>query len=260
MSINNVVTSFWERNKEYIHQAYIARHDGHTIANKLTDILSEIFCAGPSYYYIVDFATRKIEYISSSVKEVTGLDPAAVCFNDIVNCVHPDDIPYIQTAEEFNLKKMKELGTHLTLQTKMAYCFRERTASGNYEMFQLQALSIDIDATKNSYRILNIHTNINHITPVNNYTLTLTGINGHNLFLQFDLRKQLELAQDRPVYTPRELEIVKLIAQGLETNQIAQHLFISPHTAKTHRKNIMQKADARNTAQLVNFCLQKGLL
>ncbi|HTG57050.1 MAG TPA: hypothetical protein VL943_12315, partial [Niabella sp.] len=89
MPDTNVVTEFWKRNQDFITHSYIAKNNGHTIASQLTKILSEIFCAGPSYYYILDFATGTIEYISPSVKEIMGLDPATVTFNDIVSKVHP---------------------------------------------------------------------------------------------------------------------------------------------------------------------------
>ncbi|WP_114790661.1 helix-turn-helix transcriptional regulator [Niabella yanshanensis] len=260
MPDKNVVTEFWKKNRYFIPESCIQKYASPNKAAKFTEILSEIFCAGPSYYYIVDFATREILYMSPSVQQVLGLDPANTCFDDIVDTVHIDDLSFIQVAEEFNIRKTLELGMDLVFQTKMSYCFREKTANGTYELFQLQALCFDADPERNAWKLLNIHTNINHLTTVNNYKLTLTGINGHDLFLQFDLKKKLEINSNKPTYTPRELEIIKLIAQGLETPEIASELFISPHTAKTHRKNIMQKAGAKNTAQLISFCLGKGLL
>lgn len=57
----------------------------------------------------------------------------------------------------------------------------------------------------------------------------------------------------------RELEIVKLIAEELTTQEIADKLFISPHTVDTHRKNLLAKLNVRNTAGIVKFALQHGL-
>ena len=51
----------------------------------------------------------------------------------------------------------------------------------------------------------------------------------------------------------REREIIRCISQGLTTAQIAEKLFISPHTVKTHRKNINAKLDIHNTAQLIDY-------
>jgi DNA-binding CsgD family transcriptional regulator len=51
----------------------------------------------------------------------------------------------------------------------------------------------------------------------------------------------------------REVEILSLIMQGLTNNEIAQKLFISYETVKSHRKNILEKTNAKNTAALINY-------
>jgi len=52
--------------------------------------------------------------------------------------------------------------------------------------------------------------------------------------------------------TLREIEVLGLIMQGLTNNEIAEKLFISYETVKSHRKNILIKTGARNTAALIN--------
>lgn len=52
--------------------------------------------------------------------------------------------------------------------------------------------------------------------------------------------------------TIREIEILGLIMQGLTNNEIAAKLFISYETVKSHRKNILEKSGAKNTAALIN--------
>jgi DNA-binding CsgD family transcriptional regulator len=51
----------------------------------------------------------------------------------------------------------------------------------------------------------------------------------------------------------REIEILGLIMQGLTNNEIAEKLFISYETVKSHRKNILEKTAAKNTAALINY-------
>jgi len=58
----------------------------------------------------------------------------------------------------------------------------------------------------------------------------------------------------------RELEIIKKIADGYSTRDIANLLCISPETVKTHRKNIIQKMDAINCVGVVSVCLRNGWL
>jgi len=60
--------------------------------------------------------------------------------------------------------------------------------------------------------------------------------------------------------TQREKEILGLIVRGLSNQQIADQLFISIPTVKTHRSNILAKCDVKNTASLVRFVMENDLL
>ena len=60
--------------------------------------------------------------------------------------------------------------------------------------------------------------------------------------------------------TKREIEILKHIAEGKSNQEIANHLYISYNTVDTHRKNIMHKLSIKNTAGLVRYAIEKGLI
>lgn len=60
--------------------------------------------------------------------------------------------------------------------------------------------------------------------------------------------------------TERELEIIRLVAEGHSNKQIADKLFLSTHTVNTHRKNIMNKLGLANTAGLVMYAVKNDLL
>jgi DNA-binding NarL/FixJ family response regulator len=64
---------------------------------------------------------------------------------------------------------------------------------------------------------------------------------------------------DEPL-TPRERQVVKLIAEGKSNREVADVLSISVHTVERHRANVMQKLRLRKTADLVKYALQKGYL
>jgi len=58
----------------------------------------------------------------------------------------------------------------------------------------------------------------------------------------------------------REREVLECIATGLTTHEIADQLFISKNTVETHRKNLLYKLKARNTAELVNNAYKQRLI
>ncbi|GAB4013656.1 response regulator transcription factor [Spirosoma sp. KCTC 42546] len=60
--------------------------------------------------------------------------------------------------------------------------------------------------------------------------------------------------------TDREIEIIKLVAQELSTNAIADKLFISPGTVETHRHNILRKLGVKNSIGIIKYAVKHGLL
>lgn len=60
--------------------------------------------------------------------------------------------------------------------------------------------------------------------------------------------------------TPRQQEVLKLIAEGLTTKEIAQKLAISIKTVKTHRAELMEQLDIHEIAGLVRFAIRVGLV
>jgi two-component system, NarL family, nitrate/nitrite response regulator NarL len=58
----------------------------------------------------------------------------------------------------------------------------------------------------------------------------------------------------------REHEVLESIATGLTTVEIAKKLFITKNTVETHRKNLLYKVGARNTAELITNAYKKGLI
>jgi DNA-binding NarL/FixJ family response regulator len=60
--------------------------------------------------------------------------------------------------------------------------------------------------------------------------------------------------------TPREQEILRLLAEGLSAKEIADKLFISQKTVENHRSNIMNKLDLHSTVELVRYAAKYGLI
>ena len=60
--------------------------------------------------------------------------------------------------------------------------------------------------------------------------------------------------------TPRELDVVKLIAEGLTSEEIAEALIISHKTVDRHRANILEKLEMRNRVELTRYAIRRGLV
>ena len=60
--------------------------------------------------------------------------------------------------------------------------------------------------------------------------------------------------------TPREQQIMRLLAEGIPAKKIAERLFISPKTVENHRTNIMNKLDIHSSIELVRYAARLGLI
>jgi DNA-binding NarL/FixJ family response regulator len=76
---------------------------------------------------------------------------------------------------------------------------------------------------------------------------------------EFASRLPLARAADGPVLTPREREVLQLLAEGNTTKQIASELSVSVKTIETHRSRIMEKLDMRSIAELTKYAIREGL-
>jgi len=68
------------------------------------------------------------------------------------------------------------------------------------------------------------------------------------------------LAQELRILTPREIEVLKLVAEGHTSQEIADQLVLSIKTVQAHRANIMEKLGLRDITQLVRFAIRYGLI
>ena len=70
----------------------------------------------------------------------------------------------------------------------------------------------------------------------------------------------LEFTFDDFELTSREKEVLQLIAEGMTNSEIANDLFISPHTVTRHRANLMKKLNVHNRVELVKVASSRGLI
>ena len=62
------------------------------------------------------------------------------------------------------------------------------------------------------------------------------------------------------ILSKREVDVIKLFAEGFSYNEIAERLFISKRTVETHKKNILLKLELKSTVDLVKYAILNGLI
>jgi len=80
-----------------------------------------------------------------------------------------------------------------------------------------------------------------------------------NLYAHLSDRGVVTRDDNKPL-TPKEIEVLRLIADGLTNKEIAVKLYLSTSTIDTHRKNMLAKLELKNSAALVKYAAENKLL
>lgn len=252
---NHVLNNVWNNYPEAMSNAQ------HINLPTVERLINEMFSVGELYYYSLNFSDSSLASCHKNILDIHGFKDYPQHLNEILELIHPDDISFVIAAETASMEKVKEIGFSHHVNLKSSYCFRMKTAGGSYQLFHHQSLHIKQDEEGRLIQTVNIHTNIHHITTENSYVVTVMGIGGQSDFHQIDLKPQVNKIKLSPKgISKREIEVLRLVAQGYSSTEISEFLFLSSFTVRTHRKNILKKTGTKNASELVRNCIEWGYL
>lgn len=227
----------------------------------LEKIFADFFSIGKYYFYVLSVADSTLSNHHENILEMHGFKTYPQTLSEIIDLIHPDDVPFVLEAEKRSYEKVKEIGIRHILELKTSYCFRMKTGKGNYELFHHQALHTLQSEDGQILQAVNIHTNIQHLTEKNPYTVLISGVGSRSDFHQLQYgHAQLSSPQIFEKLTTRETEILNLIARGHSGSEISKMLTLSQHTVKSHRRNILEKMQVRNSKELIRKALELAVI
>jgi DNA-binding CsgD family transcriptional regulator len=250
----HLLSGLWQSYPAHLAVDYTALQ-AHSIGKHLAEILA----LGPFYYYTIHISDYRLNHPLDTILSIHGIEEYPATLQQIIDLIHPDDIDFVIAAEQAALEKVNEIGIQHQLNLKKSYCCRMRIADGSYHLFHHQAVLLAKDDEGHLITALHIHTDMQHILSVNNKTVLINGIGERNDYCQIDLSEQ-QIGTLPPRLSKREMEILKLLAQGLSSQQIAERLFISVQTVRVHRKHLLRKTATTNSSNLIQKSLEWSLL
>ncbi|MGV6946901.1 helix-turn-helix domain-containing protein [Sphingobacterium kyonggiense] len=250
----HMLSEIWESNPNLLSDS--------ALASQCPDIgkyLADILTVGPYYYYIINVKNYELSNIHAQLSHIHGFTQPPIQLNEIIDLIHPDDLEFVQLAEKKSIERIITDYSDSILNWKSSYCFRMRVADSTYHLFHHQAVHIAVDDDNKLTYALNIHTDIQHITQENSGLLLVQSLNQEKEYIQIDPYEQEEKTKI-PELSKREMEILPYIANGHSSKRIADLLFISVDTVRSHRKNILKKTKTNSSNVLIKKCLEWGLL
>ncbi|UAB80388.1 PAS domain-containing protein [Marixanthomonas sp. SCSIO 43207] len=204
--------------------------------------------------YVIDWQSGSVVY-QRNVDKILGYSEEEFTMEKILEIAHPNDIQIVRRATQAIVNHLVENKKMSMRDTSLNITYRFRKKDGTYIKLLRQS-SFYSRTPEGKFR-----SNISLLTDISFFD--------DSEIVQWDfitpkvdqdeLKKRV-YEEFSSLFTARELEIIKLLAINLTSNEIAEKLFISPHTVTTHRKNMLQKAQCNNTADLLTFCHKIGVL
>jgi DNA-binding CsgD family transcriptional regulator len=223
--------------------------------NPLMIELERMMEQNKQFFYIADAIQMKVLYTSKLSMDMIGVAPEELSFYHFMEGTHPDEIQRLNVARTRLIGKAQDIFIAGEGMAFISTNFRVRNASGGYTNFLMQNYLFYSSTPYNTVFFLKIHTDINWCKKIKCGYHYHTG-NDLSLFRYPDN----EMLQEGNVFTKREFEIIKLIEQGLSSEQIAEKLFLSHFTVDTHRANILKKTGKTNISELIYELQERGVL
>lgn len=198
------------------------------------------------YLYFINFTTSEIPY-HKHLDKVLGYTEK-VDMPLLMNMVHPDDVRVVTKVSEATLAYLMKSKIKDTFAINLSISNRTRKKDGTYIKILRQMTIVDTDDKGNILSSVAICSDISDIKASDEVTYKLEGPNSH---IFYEILEDILDTPLQPELTDREIEIVRLLAKGNSSKEIANELYISKNTVTTHRKNMMNKLEATNVVDLV---------
>jgi len=168
--------------------------------------------------------------------------------------VHPDELPTVKAIYRDIANQIHEKPDVLLEKVSLSLSFRIRRSNGIYYRINSQNQFIKPKGDSELYMI----TIINDLSHLEYNQGVFWKIKGDGLEL-FNFKKEKDLNCTKSL-TKREIDLIKCMADGLDSKNIAVTLNISLHTVNTHRKNMLKKMKFDNSIQLISYAFRNHLI
>ena len=219
--------------------------------------LKELNTIGQAFHFIFDYVYFRMLYVEPGFTSVSGYEVETLLtgsYGLIHSLLHPDDkVPL--------LKIMKRVNQYLCNQPKgvqphVSFSYRLKKKDGSYIRLLHEWIEMATDPSGKLMYNLERCTDITHWQGENTTVLMISHAEGHENVVY-------EPEEERGIvctFTKSEVRVLKLLAEGMSSKQIAGALDITFNTVNTYRRKMLKKARVKNTTELIQVAYLQGTL
>ena len=187
--------------------------------------------------------------------DIEKLNDPSIEHNYVNNHIHPDDYLVFATIQKQLVDFLYSQPPENRKDYKHIYEFRLSNSNNEYVRVISQHQLLEIDENGNPYLVLGVA----DISPDQNVSdkvkFRLINIKTGDI-VPFPLNEE----SNKVNLSKREIEILKLVNEGMFSKEISDNLSISVHTVNNHRQKILQKMNTNNVVEAINYARKLGLV
>lgn len=214
----------------------------------------DLFQVGNYFYLINNVRKARFDLVGPEVEKVLGYAQEEFNLTMFAGLYHPDDLQQVLNFESAVEMFFRSISGERLFRYKVQYDMRLKHAKGHYVHVLFQYIIIQHD--EDNVRTFVILTDITHLKKESKASLSFIGIDGEPSYMNVDVTNVFK--PGKPMLTGRERQILQSLANGLNSGEISRELNISHYTVNSHRKNMLRKANAKSTSELIKKAFDNG--
>lgn len=225
--------------------------------------IDKILPKSASFFYIIDLATSTYHFLGKQQQNISGIENEELLklgIEGFLQRVHPEEIGILlnEVYQDFGiwLDEVKDEHSHIDIVFQYNYRFLNGHEKFINMMEHVHPLEVDRDG-RTSLILGNVITvDDTQILPIR----SSMKVYHKDEVIETLKSKTYGKKQLEQNITQREQDILRNLATGKTSKEIAEQLFISPHTVDTHRRNLLKKMECNSVVELAQIAFQNGLV
>lgn len=216
-----------------------------------------------SFFYIVNLNTLRYHFIGKQQKSISGYTNDVFLdngFDFFLKCVHPDEVDVLVGQAFSDLTELiAETAEEEKKKLQLQFNYRFQRKNGEFVNLSERVYVLEVDDAGRGALMLG---NVVLLESTDNLPLKWSA----KLIRKNNISRTIFSKSSSPInsvlndITARELDILRNLAIGKTSKEIAKELNISHHTVDTHRRKLLKKLECRTVVELAQVAFQNALL
>ncbi|MFF5382533.1 response regulator transcription factor [Pedobacter suwonensis] len=209
--------------------------------------------------YVIDYAEMKFEYVSSNPLFLCGHSVAEVMalgYDFYMNNVPENDLHLLNLINESGFDFFEKIPFKEKKLYSITYDFHLLNKGGKTTLINHKLTPLFLNAAGKMWKAVCVVSISSSKTEGN----AAIHKHGSDQIWKLDVAKQVWSKQLKPKLSDREIEVLRLYAQGLTINQIADKIFVSPDTIKYYRRKIFENFGVGNIVEALSYAVNNKII